>query len=208
MSNDAKLWIFVVYGSIILLAIIGAAWSVKRKNEKIRNLQADLLTKITNDFELTPQDITLIGRAYGLSAASSRLALYRAYKDIDQKENFQKLKSLVEQLQKDEPFDTMPDEVKPSLSRISCLTSESPLESDRHLLTPITNILTKYQDLLEEQKKTKKQASIAYTLTIASFIFGAISLYFAFMSPSAQDIASELVKIEEEKSHNKQINTN
>ena len=209
MSNELKLSIFTFYGIIILLAILftilGAIWSVQRRNEKIKNLQEDLKQKIQNDFDLTSQDITLIGRAYDLSASSSRLALYRVYKDIAEKEDFNKLKTLVEQLQKDEPFDTMPDEVKPSLSRISSMASDSSVDSDKHILTPITNILTKYQDLLEEQKKTKKQTSIAYTLTVASFVFGAISLYFAFVSPSAKDIANELTVIEAAKSHNKPI---
>ncbi|AZG35787.1 MULTISPECIES: hypothetical protein [Shewanella] len=202
MGDEFKLWIFGLYAVIILFGMGGAVWTVKRRNEKINNLQQDLKSKIKNDFELTSQDITLIGSAYDLSASSSRLALYRVYKDIDKKDDFKKLKTLVEQLQKDEPFDTMPDEVKPSLSRISNLASDSPVDSDKHILTPITNILTKYQDLLEEQKKTKKQASIAYTLTVASFFVGAISLYYAFVSPSAKDIAAELIQIEETNSHN------
>ena len=104
-----------------------------------------IISKIENKFELTSQDISLLGLAYGLSPSSSRLALYRVYKDIDNKENFLLLKKLVIAIEKEEPFDTMPDEVKPSLSRILELTSNSESDTDRHILTPITNILTKYQ---------------------------------------------------------------
>lgn len=100
----------------------------------------------------------------------------------------------------------MPDEVKPSLSRLQVLTSKSDVESDKHLLTPITNILTKYQQLLEDKKKTQKKSNIAYTLTVASSLVGVVGLYFAFVSPSAQDIAKELNDISKQELHNKQIN--
>ena len=65
-------------------------------------------------------------------------------------------------------FDTMPDEVKPSLSRLQVLTSKSDIESDKHLLTPITNILSKYQQLLEDKKENPEKSNIAYTLTVTS----------------------------------------
>lgn len=38
----------------------------------------------------------------------------------------------------------MPDEVKPSLVRLSKLTEQSSEESDKHILNPIIGVLVKY----------------------------------------------------------------
>ncbi len=192
MIDELKYLMFILYALIIIMALFFYIWVNKKREEKIKKLQTDLKSKIKKKFELTSQDISLIGNAYGLSPSSSRLALYRVYKDIDNNEEFLLLKKLVTAIQKEEPFDTMPDEVKPSLFRILELTSISSSETDKHILTPITNALTKYQELVEDRNKTKKQTNAAYTLTIVSFFIGAISLYFAVSTPSAEEIASKL----------------
>ena len=195
MADFFKYSVFGLYAFAILLFVAFAFWYVKKREESIKLLQADLKIKLEKGFNLSSQDIVLVGRAYNLSAANSRLALYRVYKDLTDLESFEKLKKLVSEILKEEPFDTMPDEVKPSLARISALTSTSSTETDKHLLTPITNILTKYQDLVEEQKKTKKQTYIAYVVTLVSFVFGTVSLYYSISAPTAAEIAGELSKV-------------
>ena len=172
--------------------MVFAFWMKRSRDHRINQLQEDLKSKVEAGFELTSKDIVVIGRAHNLSAKSSREALYRVYKDIKTPAEFAKLKGLVSEIEKEEPFDTMPDEVKPSLLRVSELAYKSGEESDKHILTPITNILTKYQELQDEQKKARKQTNIAYMLTIISFIVGAISLYFAITAPTASEIAAQL----------------
>ncbi|ENM5799950.1 heme exporter protein CcmD [Vibrio mimicus] len=192
MSDIFKYGVFGLY-AIVIIAFLGLmVWSVRKREENRKRLQADLKSKLESGFNLTSQDIVLLGRAHDLSPSNSRLALYRVYKDISDSGSFDKLKELVSEIHKEEPFDTMPDEVKPSLSRILELTSNTTSETDKHLLTPITNILTKYQDLVEEQRKTKKQATVAYLITIISFVIGAVSLYYAITAPTAADIATQL----------------
>ncbi|CAK1861907.1 conserved hypothetical protein [Vibrio crassostreae] len=192
MSDVFKYVVFGLY-AIVLIVFFGLIiWSVRKQEENRKRLQADLKSKLESGFNLTSQDIVLIGRAHNLSPSNSRLALYRVYKDISDSGSFEKLKKLVSEIHKEEPFDTMPDEVKPSLSRILELTSNTTSETDKHLLTPVTNLLTKYQELVEEQRKTKKQATIAYLITIVSFVIGAVSLYYAITAPTAADIATQL----------------
>ena len=206
MLGVMEIAIFGIYGIIIIFFVFLAVMEVRKRKESIKKLETDLKNKIKNKFVLSPNDITLIGQAYGLSPSNSRLALYRVYRDIEDKEVFDSLNKLVAEIQENEPFDTMPDEVKPSLSRLQILTSKSNLESDKHLLTPITNILTKYQQLLEDKKKNQKKSNIAYTLTVASSLVGIIGLYLAFVSPSAQDIAKELNDLSKQELHNTQTN--
>ncbi|MEI5637476.1 MULTISPECIES: hypothetical protein [unclassified Pseudoalteromonas] len=202
MFDIMSLTVFGIYGILIILFVPFAVVEIRKRKENIKKLEADLKNKIKSNFDLSSNDITLIGQAYGLSPSNSRLALYRVYRDIEDKEVFDALNKLVAEIQENEPFDTMPDEVKPSLSRLQVLTTKSDVESDKHLLTPITNILTKYQQLLEDKKKTQKKSNIAYTLTVASSLVSVISLYFAFVSPSAQDIAKELKGISKQEIHN------
>ncbi|EHS7465863.1 hypothetical protein [Vibrio cholerae] len=190
--DSLKYWFFAMYGVTILVAIGIASWSIAKREKKIAHLQTDLKKKLTAKFVLSGKDVVLFGRSYNLSPQNSRLALYRVYKDIESAEEFEELKKLVQDIQKEEPFDTMPDEVKPSLLRLSELADQSKSDSDRHILTPITNILTKYQELLEEQKKTRKQANIAYMFTIVSFVVGSVSLYYAISAPTASEIAIQL----------------
>ena len=192
MSEFMKSGVYVLYAVLICGMLVFAFWMKRTRDQRISQLQADLAKKIEAGFELTSKDIVVIGRAYDLSAKNSRGALYCVYKDIKTPEEFIKLKALVLEIEKEEPFDTMPDEVKPSLLRVSELAYKTGEESDKHILTPITNILTKYQELQDEQKKTRKQTNIAYMLTIVSFIVGGISLYFAITAPTASEIATQL----------------
>lgn len=192
MSDSLKFGVYALYAVLIGGMLIFALWMKRTRDHRITELQADLKSKVEAGFELSSKDIVVIGRAHNLSAQNSRAALYRVYKDIKTPEEFEKLKGLVSEIEKEEPFDTMPDEVKPSLLRVTELAFKSGEESDKHILTPITNILTKYQELQEEQKKTRKQTNTAYLLTIVSFIVGAVSLYFAVTAPTASEIASQL----------------
>ncbi|HIF9341197.1 TPA: hypothetical protein ACX6RU_001259 [Photobacterium damselae] len=192
MSDYLKYGVFALYAVLFIGMFVLVLWIKHTRERRINQLQEDLKSKIEAGFKLTSKDIVIIGRAYDLSAKSSREALYRVYKGIKKPDEFEKLKDLVAEIEKEEPFDTMPDEVKPSLLRVSELSYKSGEESDKHILTPITNILTKYQELLEEQKKTRKQTNIAYMLTIVSFIVGAVSLYFAVTAPTASEIATQL----------------
>jgi hypothetical protein len=63
---------------------------------------------------------------------------------------------LVVEIEKEEPFDELPDEVKPSLSRLLKIIESSKDESDKHVLLPITSALNKYTELKLEQEKNKK----------------------------------------------------
>lgn len=192
MTDTFKYSVFILY-PIMIFSIFGLGlWGLMKREKNLRKMQSDLKSKLSNNLQLTSKDIVILGRAHGLSPSNSRLALYRVYRDIDENESFNRLKKLVHEIEKEEPFDTMPDEVKPSLLRISEISANSEAESDKHILNPITNVLTKYQELVEEQKKSKRKTSIAYLVSIVSFIVGAISLYLAVKAPTAMEIAKQL----------------
>jgi|SRR5690606_15101919 len=186
------------YIAVIAGAIVFVFWMTIQKRKNMERMKGNIKHKLSSSVSLSAKDITLIGRGFDLSPKSSRDVIYRLYAEVDEPKAFSELQNLVVEIEKEEPFDELPDEVKPSLSRLLKIIESSKDESDKHILLPITSTLNKYTELKLEQEKTKKQTSRAYIITIISFVVGAISFYFTLKSPSDVDIkrAMEQVLIE------------
>tara|TARA_Y100000589_G_C27141053_1_gene624725 strand:- start:57 stop:656 length:600 start_codon:yes stop_codon:yes gene_type:complete len=186
------------YIAVIAGAIVFVFWMTIQKRKNMERMKGNIKHKLSSSVSLSAKDITLIGRGFDLSPKSSRDVIYRLYAEVNEPKAFSELQNLVVEIEKEEPFDELPDEVKPSLSRLLKIIESSKDESDKHVLLPITSTLNKYTELKLEQEKTKKQTSRAYIITIISFVVGAISFYFTLKSPSDVDIkrAMEQVLIE------------
>lgn len=94
------------------------------------------------------------------------------------------------QLAKEEPFDDLPEEVKPSLVRLSELCDGSKIKSDQLLLTPIQKTLGSFVELKAETEKTKTRTKWVNIVGIFSFIIGAWGFYLTWKTPDAKDIES------------------
>lgn len=202
----------VVAGSYVFIIIafsIFMSWITIQKRKNAEAMRKNIHGKLKSNIQLSSKDVVNIGKSFDLTAFQSRKVLYKIFRDAEDKESFESLKKLVQEIEAEEPYDDMPDEVKPSLARLSKITKDSTEESDKHILTPITGILSKYVELKSEQEKLKKQTNRAYFVTIVSFVVGAISFYFTLTSPSAKDIVKEMEVINESQQieHNKSSNT-
>ncbi|MGS0680194.1 hypothetical protein ACVBIL_03425 [Shewanella sp. 125m-7] len=193
-QNTLNLFMGAFYVIAILIAIGFTSWMVIVKRKNMALMKKNVLGKLSSGFELSSKDIVHIGRGFGLTPYQSRNIIYKIHGDIIDKDEFYRLKNLIEDIEKEEPFDELPDEVKPSLIRLTAITSNSSSESDRHLLSPIVHTLSKYMDMTSEQENLKKKTNRAYILTVVSFLIGAISFYFTLQSPSAEQIATEIQK--------------
>ncbi|MFM5181455.1 hypothetical protein ACEUAY_18015 [Aeromonas veronii] len=193
-----NLFMAVFYISVMAGAIVFVFWMTIQKRKNMESMKGNIKQKLSSSVSLSAKDITLIGRSFDLSPKSSRDVIYRLYAEVDEPTTFSVLKKLVVEIEKEEPFDELPDEVKPSLSRLLKIIESSQDDSDKHILLPITSTLNKYTELKSEQEKVKKQTNRAYIITIISFVVGAISFYFTLKSPSDVDIkrAMEQVLIE------------
>lgn len=199
MTNEVfNLFMAAFYIAVIAGAIVFVFWMTIQKRKNMERMKGNIKHKLSSSVSLSAKDITLIGRGFDLSPKSSRDVIYRLYAEVNEPKAFSELQNLVVEIEKEEPFDELPDEVKPSLSRLLKIIESSKDESDKHILLPITSTLNKYTELKLEQEKTKKQTSRAYIITIISFVVGAISFYFTLKSPSDVDIkrAMEQVLIE------------
>ncbi|MFM5465821.1 hypothetical protein [Aeromonas simiae] len=193
-----NLFMAVFYIAVMAGALVFVFWMAIQKRKNMESMKGNIKQKLLSSVSLSAKDITLIGRSFDLSPKNSRDVIYRLYAEIDEPTTFSALKTLVVEIEKEEPFDELPDEVKPSLSRLLKIIESSQDDSDKHILLPITSTLNKYTELKSEQEKTKKQTNRAYIITIISFVVGAISFYFTLKSPSDVDIkrAMEQVLIE------------
>lgn len=196
------------YIFIIIAFIIFMSWITIQRRKNADTMRKNVYAKMKSGIQLSSKDVVNIGKSFDLTAFQSRKVIYKIFRDSEDKDSFDNLKKLVQEIEAEEPYDDMPDEVKPSLARLSKITSESNEESDKYILTPITGALSKYVELKSEQEKLKKQTNRAYIVTIVSFVVGAISFYFTLTSPSAKDIAREIQSTAESQQlkHNKSSN--
>ena len=193
MSKDVLSFIMgIFYVSVMLFAVIMFFWVTIQNKKRTKEMSQNINTKITSGIDLTAKDISHIGKAFNLTPYQSRQVVYKIYSDINEKSEFEKLQGLVAEIEMEEPFDDLPEEVKPSMIRLTTLASKS--DDDKHLLNPISHTLKKYTELISEQTQLKKKTNSAYFVSVVSFVIGAVSFYFTLTSPSASAIAEEVAK--------------
>lgn len=196
MDKDGlNLILGTLYIAVMIFGLGSAIFALSIEKRRKSTLKSNLKQKINSEIDLTASDIISIGKAFNLSPNQSRKVLYGIYGEINDKDGFSKLKNLVLDLEKEEPLDNLPEEVKPSMLRLQELSESSNLLSDKSILAPISHALNKYVELQIEEIKLRKKTNRAWLLTITSFIIGLVSFYFTATAPTADDIASKLQQL-------------
>ncbi|UCX03677.1 hypothetical protein [Shewanella glacialimarina] len=181
---------FYAVAFLIFLTVLPYMYLRKRRNIKV--LESQIKSKIENGITLDPKLLNDFGKALGLGHFSSREPVYKLLLECNEVERFNEINDLLQKIKKEEPFDDMPDEVKPSLIRITDLVEKSEDASDKHLLLPINKILAKYVELEANKEKLKSRSRWSFSISVISILVGAWSLY---QSPSLNDI-EKIVKSE------------
>jgi hypothetical protein len=167
----------------------------KKKQALVKDL---IKKKFANNIAISSHDILDIGRGSDVPQALAIEALYQLFAEAEDEESYSKIKKLIEELQKEEPFESLPDETRPSLARLATLCDESGQNSDRELLHPITKILSEYMELKQERATLKRQGRISYAIAIVSFFIGVVGLILAFTGPSKDFIEKQLENSKQE----------
>jgi hypothetical protein len=160
-----------------------------KRRTKVKEL---LNAKMGKGIGLTIQDILDVARGSGASSSDGIEALYELYATTEDQEIHERLKVLLADFNREEPFESLPEEARPSLARIYTLCEESTLATDRELLHPIRKLLEEYQTMKQEHQSIKKQSWISYIIAIVSFFIGAIGLILAFQGPSKDFVSKEI----------------
>lgn len=196
-------WTTLSLISIYILLAAGAAmylsWMTIQRKKNVERMMDNIMGKLAANATLTAKEVVHLGRGFDLSPKLSGDAVYRLYTQANDVESYEKLKTLVTDIEREEAFDELPDEVKPSLSRLGKLIEESKEPSDKHILLPLTTTLGKYVELKAEQEKAKKQTARAYIITVISFLVGTVSFYYTLKSPSEADIKRDMAQVLNEK---------
>ena len=147
---------------------------IKQKDQRDRKqskLKEQIKKKIDNKIDLEAKEIADIGRGYGLSAGYAMDALYQLYSEAEDEESHSRYKKLLSELNRTEPFESLPEEVRPSLARLSEISSATSHESDKELLHPVTKILEEYQEMKRDHATMKRQNKVSYVVALVSFFF-------------------------------------
>jgi len=200
MTDWSTLFMTTLYPLLIVCGIVFLSWTAIQRRRNMEKLKDNVNQKLAAHVHLTAKDIIHIGKGFELSPKSSGDVIYRLYTSANDADSYAILKALVSDLEKEEAFDDLPDEVKPSLTRIVKLIDHANDPADKYILLPITTTLNKYVELKTEQEKAKRQTNRAYFITIISFIVGTTSFYFTLKSPSADDIKHTVEQVMGEKS--------
>jgi hypothetical protein len=205
MNNGFNLLLIILYGLLIAGAGIYLSWMAIQRRKNMSMMSGNIKNKLKANIRLSPKNIVHIGRGYNLTARMSRDVIYNLYATIDDAASHTALDALVADIEKEELFDDLPDEVKPSMSRLTKLVDNSTEVSDKQVLSPITRKLNEYVELKAEQEKAKKQTYRAYLITVISFMVGIISFYYTIKTPSDGDIKKAVEEAFSERMASKQI---
>jgi hypothetical protein len=179
----------------------------KEKEDIKKKLRLNIAEKIKANLKLSVADIINIGRGIGTSRSDSIEVIYELLAEAKEEKDITTVKSLIDEINKKEPFDDLPEEVKPSMIRLAELCSNAQTDSDRSLLIPIRRTLADYRIMQADHQKIKTQSKISYIITIISVCIGVIGLVFAFRAPNREyikdaiesSIKSEVQKLESKK---------
>lgn len=186
--------LFSAYAIIFVIGGVAISFVALEKRKARRSLRESISKKMTGGIELSAADIITMAKGVGLQRPSVNRSVYKLLHDTYDPQLFQQLKALSGQLEKEEPFDDLPEEVKPSLMRLTELCAGSQQKSDQFLLAPIQKTLGSYVELKAEAEKIKKQTKWVNTIGIFSFIIGTWGFYLTWKSPDVKDIETAVAR--------------
>lgn len=134
------IFIIVYVGGVTLFAVLMAKVALDKRRGRAE-LKASILVKLMASIALSAKDVNTMARGAGLARASVSKCLSQLLLETNDQQAFASLQKLAADLEKTEPFEDLPPEVKPSLVRLQELIEESSQKSDVHLLSPIQRAL-------------------------------------------------------------------
>ncbi len=177
--------------SVVLPTLIKQKDQREKKRSKLKE---QIKKKIDNKIDLEAKEIADIGRGFNLSASHAIDVLYQLYSEAEDDESHSRYKKLLVEINRTEPFESLPEEVRPSLARLSEIGHATSQESDKELLHPITKVLEEYQEMKRDHSTMKKQNKVSYIVALVSFFVGVVGLVLAFTGPSKEFIQEQIQK--------------
>ena len=170
----------------------------RRRTEKERSqaeLRERVLDWLSNGVAVRPKDLGRFASAFGLTEGQAKHAVDVLYsRELSEEfttETIKSLDALLADLEMARPYDTLPEDVRPSLIRIQKSLAASKELDDKEFLAPVVNALHRYVDLVEANKRAKIHRNVAYLIGGASLIVGLASL---LNTPSTDELGEHVVE--------------
>jgi len=175
------------FGAISIFIVVMTTMWIKKRRSRIE-LQESIVEKFKSNILLRINDVINMAKGFDLARPSVGKCLNQLLGKTNNPAAFNELQRLVAELDKEEPFDDLPQEVKPSLIRLMELCDASTVSSDRHLLSPVQKTLSTYVELKAEVEKNRSRTKWINVAGIVSLIIGMWSFYLTWKSPDTKDI--------------------
>src|SRR5690606_394556 len=102
---DFSFFNIVITGSYILMIIAFAifmSWLTIQRRKNADAMQKNVHAKMASGIQLTAKDVVNIGKSFDLTAFQSRKVIYKIFREADNKETFESLKRLVQEIEAEE----------------------------------------------------------------------------------------------------------
>lgn len=188
--------IFIVLYVVGIVSFIVVMMKVEIDKKRGRaELKNSIAMKLKASIALSGEDVIIMARGAGLARASVSKCLSQLLLETHDQEIFRSLQKLATDIEKTEPFEDLPSEVKPSLIRLHELIESSTQKSDAHLLAPIQRTLGTYVDQKAEFESAKRIGKWINLISIIGFIVGLWGFYFAWKSPDSSEMEAVFRKV-------------
>lgn len=187
---------FIAYSIIIMMFLIAFPIALWKQHQKKREFKDAIHQFLHKDEILDLNDIINIRDALDLSEYSSRKIIKSLYLDISKHQtiNLEKVRALQNAIEKEEPFEGCPNELKPSLIEIRQIIKKHNPENSE-LLLPVVKDLKEFNKMQQEYSKIKWQNKMAFWFTIFGFFLSLIGLiYGVTTTPSSDEIAKSVIQ--------------
>ena len=135
-----------------------------------------------------------IGKGVSLKDFQVHVAMSEIYSDLAGSEKSKKIETILDDIEKIDPYKSLPDDLKPALLQVEKQLDSVNKESSPLLIQPIKSHLAKYSELIDERDSLKKKSRRNTQITVVSAIVGLFGLLGTMTSPSVSDIEAVLEK--------------
>lgn len=188
------IFIIVYIGGVALFVVLMAKVTIDKRRGRTE-LKASILAKLKASIAISAKDVNTMARGAGIARTSVSQVLSQLLLEANEQQAFASLQKLAADLEKTEPFEDLPPEVKPSLVRLQELIDVSSQKSDIHLLSPIQRALGSYVEQKAELESSKRVGKWMNLISIIGFIVGLWGFYFAWKSPDAKEMEAVFRKV-------------
>jgi hypothetical protein len=164
----------------------------RRRDDAKKRLYQNILEKWKAGASLSVNDVLDIGRGLDITRSDAIDVIYMLLAEAKEQKEIDMARHLIDDVNKKAPYEDLPDDVKPSIIRLSEICDEARLESDKSLLIPIQRALSHYKTMLAEHQSIKTQSRVSYVVGIISVLVGIIGLALAFRGPTTADVRQSI----------------